>query len=117
MLKKLVPAVCILLCSVVALAQPAPAPTPEPQGALRVLVFVDSEPAEGVSLEIPKVGSARSNGEGSVELNGPAGVVTPVLGVPRALLPASATADGELRIALEAMTLVAHETVEVIGDS
>ncbi len=128
---KFVLAACILLLSAAAVAQPGPsapevpfepttenseAQTPAPAGELRVLIFIEDEPAQGVSLEIPKAGSARSNKDGSVALSGPPGRTTPILRAPRHLFPAIGLGEGEpdIVISLEPLDIVARETIEVI---
>lgn len=109
---KTVLAALVLLFSLVVIAQPVAAD--EAVADLRVLVFVESGPALGVSLEIPGVDSARTNKEGVVVVSAPPGSVRPKLVVPRHLLPALAPEGGDIEVKLDALVVVVNETVEVI---
>ena len=91
-----------------------PAFADEPRGELRVLVFVESNPALGVSLEFAGAELALTNAEGAVVVTAPAGMVVPKLLVPRHLLSALPIEGAAIEVHLDALRIVASETVEVI---
>lgn len=87
---------------------------PAAQGDLRVLVFVDDVPADGVLVEIDGAEPRRTGRDGTVVFTLPEGAHTARLAVPRHILPAAQPGNDPVAASTGAIEVVGDEEVEVI---
>jgi len=83
-------------------------------GELRLLVFIGSEPAAGVTVLVEGIGSKVTTGDGTVEFDAPEGKYQPRIWIPRGLLGAMEKRGGPCIIALREVEVVVNEESEAI---
>lgn len=104
-----------VLSPVATYAQPAPSSaTPVESGDLRVLVFVDATPVEGVTIAVGDAAPERTGRDGAASLSLPEGEYAIGLSVPWHVLPGAQPGRRPVRVSTASVRVVAYEEVEVI---